>query len=191
MSTGWLGRAPLWWSAIWGFAEASLFFIVPDLLFTAVTIVSPKRGWQHLAAAIAGAVLAGGLMYQWSAAAPAQARAAVAAVPFVGEKMITPTETLWKTEGTVALFRNPLGGVPYKVPAILAPAHLSLPEFIAISVPYRAERMLLSMIVFIPIAMWVRLSQFRDRDWRQTMGLRFYLVFWAMVYAVYWSVNYS
>jgi hypothetical protein len=42
------------WSWLWGFAEAALFFVVPDVLFTLVMLTSPKRGWQHFGMAIAG-----------------------------------------------------------------------------------------------------------------------------------------
>ena len=191
MNADGIGRTPLWWSGLLGFAEATFFFIVPDVLFTATTVVSPRRGWWQLGTAVAGAVLAGAVMYVWAETAPAQARAAVAAVPFLGEKIITPTDAQWHEEGTASLFKNPLGGVPYKVYAVLAPAHLSLPEFLLISVPLRVERMLLSMIVFVPVGMWVRLSTYRDVTWRRTAGLRLHAVFWTIVYAVYWSVNYS
>ena len=56
---------------------------------------------------------------------------------------------------TVAVQQS-TGGVPYKVHAVLAPSHVSLPAFLLLSLPLRAERMLLSMIVFVPLAMWVR-----------------------------------
>ena len=179
------------WSWLWGFAEAALFFVVPDVLFTLVMLESPKRGWRHFGMAIAGALVAGSLMYTWAAASPAQARAAVAAVPFLGEKIITPTEAKWNTEGTPGLFKNPLGGVPYKVYAVLAPAHVSLPMFVLISIPLRLERMLLSMIVFVPLSLWVHRGSDPERAHRRAVGLRLHAAFWILVYGVYWSVNYS
>ncbi len=112
----------LWAAALWGLAEGTFFFVVPDLLFTWTTLFSPKRGLLQLGAAVVGALVAGTAMYAWAATAPVQARAAVAAVPFVGEKMIGPAERRWDEEGTRALFNRPLGGVPYKVHAVLAPA---------------------------------------------------------------------
>jgi hypothetical protein len=174
-------------SAFWGFAEGTLFFIVPDVLFTRTTLLSMKRGWLQLAAGVIGATMAGAVMYLWASGSPAQARAAVTAVPFLGEKIITPAEQRWNQGGTPSLFSNPLSGVPYKVHAILAPSHVSLPAFLLLSLPLRAQRMLLSMIVFVPLAMWVR----RDEARRKTIGLRVHLAFWLVVYAIYWSVNYS
>jgi membrane protein YqaA with SNARE-associated domain len=176
-----------WWSALWGFAEATFFFVVPDVLFTRTTLLSVKRGWLQLAAAVIGATIAGALMYVWASGSPAQARSAVAAVPFLGEKIVAPAEQRWNDRGTPSLFSNPLSGVPYKVHAVLAPSHVSLPTFLLLSLPLRAERMLLSMIVFVPLAMWVR----RDEIGRKTIALRIHAGFWLLVYAVYWSVNYS
>ena len=175
------------WSLLWGFAEATFFFIVPDVLFTRTTLLSVKRGWQQLFAAVIGATIAGALMYLWASGFPSQARSAVAAVPFLGEKIITPAEQRWNDRGTPSLFSNPLSGVPYKVHAVLAPSHISLPMFLLLSVPLRAERMLLSMIVFVPLAIWVR----KDESRRTKTVMRIHLAFWLLVYAVYWSVNYS
>ena len=174
-------------SGLWGFAEGTFFFIVPDVLFTRTTLLSIKRGWLQLAAAVVGAALAGAVMYVWASGSPAQARAAVAAVPFLGEKIIAPAEQRWREGGTLSLFSNPLSGVPYKVHAVLAPSHISLPAFLLLSLPLRAQRMLLSMIVFVPLAIWVR----KDEVHRKTIGLRVHLAFWLVVYAIYWSVNYS
>jgi membrane protein YqaA with SNARE-associated domain len=175
------------WAVLWGFAEATFFFVVPDVLFTRTTLASVKRGWLQLAAAVIGATMAGALMYVWASGSPAQARSAVARVPFLGEKIITPAERRWNDHGTPSLFSNPLSGVPYKVQAVLAPSHVSLPTFLLLSLPLRAERMLLSMVVFVPLAMWVR----KDEGRRKTIGLRIHAGFWLLVYAVYWSVNYS
>jgi len=37
------------------------------------------------------------------------------------------------------------------------------------------------------LAMWVR----KDEGRRTKTGMRIHLAFWLLVYAVYWSVNYS
>ena len=180
------GRTALVASVGWGFAEGTLFFIVPDVLFTLTTLASPKRGLQQLGAAVLGAVVAGGIMYAWADGQPAQARAAVAAVPFVGEKLITPTERQWNEDGLRVLFANPIGGVPYKVYAVLAPQHVSRPVFLAASVLMRAERMILTWIVFAPFGWWRR-RHGHEAHFRIARLL--HAGFWVVVYAVYWSLN--
>jgi membrane protein YqaA with SNARE-associated domain len=178
-------------SLAWGFAEATFFFVVPDVLFTRTTLVSLKRGWWQLGVSVVGATMAGAVMYVWADASPVQARAAVARVPFLGEKIIDPAEQHWNAGGTASLFQNPLSGVPYKVHAVLAPAHVSLGEFLLLSLPLRAERMLLSMIVFVPVALWIRRGGASREQRRRTAGFRIHAAFWMIVYAVYWSINYS
>lgn len=178
-----------WLNAAWGFAEGALFFVVPDIAFTRTTLASPSRGLRHLGAAIIGAVAAGVFMYGWAAARPAQARAAVAAVPFVGEKMIAPAAARWDARGTPALFASPLNGVPYKVYAVLAPAHLSAISFAALSVPMRAERMLLSWIVFAAAA--AGLTRVKDPRARRRAAVAFHAGFWLLLYAVYWAVHWN
>ena len=106
---GWVealsGRGGLWGAMAWGFAEGTLFFIVPDVLFTLTTVLRPRRGLLQLAAAVLGATLAGGLMYAWSARDPVQARSVVARVPHVGERMIAATERRWQERGVQNLLR--------------------------------------------------------------------------------------
>ncbi len=161
------------------------------MLFTRTTLVSLKRGWWQLGAAVLGATMAGAVMYSWASSSPVQARAAVARVPFLGEKIIAPAEERWNAGGTASLFANPLSGVPYKVHAVLAPEHLSLGRFMLLSLPLRTERMLLSMIVFVPLALWTRRGGGSQEQRRRTIAFRIHAAFWVIVYAVYWSINYS
>jgi membrane protein YqaA with SNARE-associated domain len=52
---------------IWGLAEATLFFIVPDVYLGFVALFDWRRALRALAAPIAGAVLGGALMYALAA----------------------------------------------------------------------------------------------------------------------------
>jgi len=181
-----LGAPGLWLSALWGFLEGTLFFVVPDVLFSLTTVFSRGRGLLQLGAAVGGAVVAGGVMYSWAAADPHAARAAVVAVPFVGEKIVAPVEHRWDDEGATMLFENPLSGVPYKVYAVTAPPRMSLGTFLLASVPARAERMTLSWVVFALVAWW---RTARDEHKRRVAAIRFHIVSWTLLYAVYWTVN--
>lgn len=180
------GKPGAWISGLWGLAEGTLFFVVPDVAFTRTTLVSPARGLLQLGTAVIGALVAGAVMYAWADAAPAQARATVAAVPFVGEKLVTPADQRWQTDGHRALFDRPLGGVPYKVYAVLAPSQMSMGMFLLASAAMRIERMILSWIVFAPAA-WV----IARLDGRRSLRVAtwFHAAFWIVVYAVYWSQN--
>lgn len=179
-----LGSPGLWAAGAWGFAEGTLFFVVPDVLFTLTTLLRPRRGLLQLGAVIIGATLAGGAMYMWSAARPAQARAAVANVPFVGEAMISRFEVRLALYGTAAMFDEPLGGVPYKVYAVVAPRKLSLREFLLLSIPARAERML---ITWIPAALMGLAVRRLEESLRRRAAVWLHAIAWIAIYAVYWG----
>ncbi len=52
----------LWLGLFWGFAEATLFFIVPDVLLTLVALFSFRRSAQLMACILVGAVAGGSVM---------------------------------------------------------------------------------------------------------------------------------
>ena len=171
-------------SAFWGFAEGTLFFVVADVLFTRVAISRPARALAHVAAATLGALAAGALMYTWSSADPKAARSAVAAVPRVGEAMIADTERRMDELGVLAMFDRPLGGVPYKVHAVLAPPRFELPGFLAASLFARLERFALSWSAFAVLFLAVT----RRLGERSKVPGRLHAAFWTLVYAYYWFV---
>jgi len=50
--------------------------------------------------------------------------------------------------------------------------------------------MALSMIVFVPVALWVRRGGPEEsRRERELRARWFHAVFWALVYVVYWSTH--
>ena len=169
---------------LWGFAEGTLFFVVPDVCFTLTTGLRPRRGFLQLVAVIAGAFLAGNVMYSWAAAKPRQAQSVVAAVPFVGERMLEETYTRSETQGAWAMLQQPLGGVPFKVYAVLAPSHVPYAEFLLFSILARAERLLLTWVPAALIALFLRRLG-AARRWHVALAL--HAVCWMAVYAYYWG----
>ena len=73
----------LWLAFFWGLAEATLFFIVPDVLLTLVALFSFRRSARVLACILLGALAGGTIMFYFGAKDPAQAKAVVLRVPFV------------------------------------------------------------------------------------------------------------
>jgi hypothetical protein len=186
--SGWLaglaGAPGIVASAVWGFAEGTLFFVVPDVLFTRVTITRAWRSLAHVAAATAGALAAGVLMFAWTSRDPAGARAAVAAVPKVGTSMIEATQARLDESGTVAFFDRPLGGVPYKVYAVLAPERMRLPGFLVASLFARLERFAITWAAFAILFV----GFVRRRREASEVPAWIHAVFWILVYGYYWLV---
>src|SRR5438477_284572 len=53
---------------VWGFAEGSFFFIVPDVVISLTALFSIKRSLQQMGLVVIGSLLAGILLFQWSQA---------------------------------------------------------------------------------------------------------------------------
>jgi hypothetical protein len=167
----------------WGFAEATLFFVVPDVLLSYIAV---RRGLREglLACLLAalGASLGGTLMYLWSARDLANAQAAVLLVPAVNAEML---ETAWQAmlaKGWfAATFEGPLTATPFKVYAILAPqVGAGLNAFALAAILARLPRFL---IVTTGAGVLGRLLEPFVAQRKIMIGLA---VIWLVFYAVYW-----
>ena len=96
---------------LWGFVEATLFFVVPDVWLSLVAIFSLRRVWQHIAAAITGAAAGGALIFLWAQTHPDSASAVVNKVPFVTKQMFAKVDVSFQTRGLSAVYVGPLTGL--------------------------------------------------------------------------------
>jgi hypothetical protein len=168
---------------LWGLAEGSFFFVVPDVAISLVAMLEPRRTWRHIFAAIAGSVVAGMFLFSWSSRQPGSAREAVAKVPLVTERMISQVHASYRTRGLGAMFLGPLSGIPYKIYAVEAPEFLGEGAFLWLTVPVRAERFL---IVWAGFGIARFLLQ-RSRRWMASQLTILHSSFWVLFYAFYWG----
>jgi membrane protein YqaA with SNARE-associated domain len=128
----------------WGFAEATLFFIVPDVLLTWFALRSPRAARAACVWATAGALLGGTVMHSWGASDPGSARAALERLPAIGRASCDAVGAQLRAQGVAAVFLGPIRGTPYKVYAVQAGVlAINLPLFLAVSLPARLIRFLL------------------------------------------------
>ena len=167
----------------WGLAEGTFFFVVPDVVISLAALLRPGRAWRHVVAAIAGAVLGGALLFNWSTQNPAGAREAVAHVPFVTAPMFERVHESYQAHGLGAVFRGPLTGTPYKIYAVEAPEFVSRTTFLLGTVPARGERFLVVWIVFGVAGVVLR----RYLGWTASQLALRHAAFWVLFYAFYWS----
>jgi membrane protein YqaA with SNARE-associated domain len=169
-------------ATIWGFAEATLFFIVPDVLTSAVALRDLRRALVTCVWVLLGALAGGLLMYLWGAANHEAATAVVEKVPAISGELLDEVGKSLSEHGLTAVLLGPLFGVPYKTFAIGASsAGISLLAFMLVSVPARLIRFVLvtSMVHFI--------ARFLGRYWPAS---RIYAVFgmaWVAFYAAYFT----
>src|SRR5258708_8634740 len=132
---------------MWGFAEATLFFIVPDVLLTFIALYSFRRSVKVLAFILLGALAGGTLMFYAGQHSPDQAKAVVLRVPFVSSTMFEKTHQSFERNGIWALTKGPASGIPYKVYCVQASRYSGWPMFLVASVIARMERFALFWIV--------------------------------------------
>ena len=175
---------PQWWVGfLWGFAEGTLFFIIPDVLLGWASLAGVRCGLKNLGTILAGALVAGIVMYAWASERPEQSRAIVASVPFVRERMFDKVQQDYADHGLSGMLYGPSSGIPYKVYAVLAPSQHQPLVFVLISIPARLERFALSWVIFTAVG-WTFQRWIRAHAKLTTI---LYLAFWGATYAFYWS----
>lgn len=170
-------------SALWGFAEATLFFVVPDVLLTWVAV---RRGLRPALAAAGAAALGalpgGALMLLWGAADPAGSRAAIDLVPSIGAAMIDGVAAGVAAAWPLALFEGAFLGVPYKIYAQQAGAQgIDWAWFLLATPAARFARFALAAVLAAAAAAGLR---------RVGLGGAVTWVwagFWVIFYGFYWS----
>lgn len=179
----WLARYGDAIAFAWGVAEATLFFVVPDLITTLSAGTRWRRSLRHVGLVIAGSLLGGLTMFAWASTSPNAARDAVADVPFVNAQMFERVARDLDDHGAWGLCMGPTSGTPYKVYAVLSPGRVSPTLFTLVSVPARAERLALTWVQFAVLG-WA-LRRWSKHPTRWLLGI--HAAYWLAVYAFYWS----
>jgi membrane protein YqaA with SNARE-associated domain len=172
-------------AALWGFAEATLFFIVPDLLLNAAVLRLGLRKALWLCAVAAFGAMTGGLaMWHWGASDAGAARAALLNVPAVGPDLLARVQGEISSGWALHLALGPFTGAPYKLYAVEAGAAGVSPWLFAlVSVPARLPR-------FIATTLLTALAQKVLTRWRVTFSPYALLALvWAVDYAFYFYMR--
>ena len=168
------------WAFLWGLAEATLFFIVPDVLLSAVALRDRARALRLCLWTLGGALVGGLTMYSWGRHNAAKVGEVLAALPAINTSMLTRVGEDLERLGALATFLGPLSGTPYKIYAALSPeAVIPLAMFLAISIPARLIRFVLI------VAITASVSRTLLGGWSERARMRLLLVLWALFYTVY------
>lgn len=167
----------------WGFAEATLFFIVADMLVSYVTVYfGLRRGLEAAFFATIGAVIGGAAMYRWGVNDPAAVLSALDDIPAIGPDMIADVRRSLDGDWQSALINAAFAGIPYKIHAGLAPAAgIAMPIFLLVSVPTRLMRFL---AVWLVTGVLSRMVATRFGKFQQLAVLT---LIWVVFYALYWA----
>ncbi len=130
---------------VWGFAEATAFFIVPDVWTTRVALRHPRRGLATTLSAVAGAMVGGAVVHRWARRTPAADSARLMTrIPAIDASMVAQVDDEVARDGYRAMLVGPARGVPYKLYARAAGIQgLPLGGLLAWTPPARIIRFLL------------------------------------------------
>jgi membrane protein YqaA with SNARE-associated domain len=171
-------------AALWGFAEATLFFFVPDVYLSRIALFDLRGALRACLWALAGAVAGGALMFAWGRADAGGAERALDRVPAISAAAIQEVGRSIRERGAVAVFLGPLTGTPYKIYAVeSAPAGLSLARFLAVSVPARLLRFVLVTLLFAGMARGPL------RRWPPAKLALAHTAAWGLFYAAYFALK--
>jgi len=169
-------------AALWGFAEATLFFIIPDVLLSWLGLRERRSAFVASGYALIGALLGGALMYRWGVQDLAGVRALLTLLPGIDIALLDSARRQLQELGALALFQGGFGGVPYKTYAIHAAAEgVGLALFLFVSVFARWLRFALVMLA----TRWlVRALLPKQALLKQQLIL---LAAWLVLYTVYFT----
>ena len=167
----------------WGVAEATVFFVVPDVLITRAALGSLRNGLLTAAVTIAGALAGGAISYQWGANDLQTARHVLDALPAISIDMLDRAQHALASDGMFAAFIGSFSGTPYKVFAVhAASAGIPLPVFVLASIPVRGVRFVLLAAIARGFARYV------VPGWSAQRLYRVWAVAWVVNYAIYWTI---
>jgi membrane protein YqaA with SNARE-associated domain len=140
----------------WGFAEATFFFIVPDVFLTFVALASLPVAFEASWFALAGALAGGCVMYARGASAPEAVRSFLIRIPGINASLTDSVRLQIEARGLAAILLGPLRGTPYKIYAAEWGAmRRSFTGFLLISFPARYPRFLLSLLAAAALRKYV------------------------------------
>ena len=166
----------------WGLAEATLFFIVPDVLLTRIAIL---RGWrQALRAcgwALAGAIVGVALVYYAAATGHSTGLARwFDWIPGISQSLMTQAHDSLEDHGIGVVWRGAFTGIPFKIYAMHAGAmHLGWMMFLLTSLMACLARFAAASLLAWALAKTV--LRFCSRAYLQAI----HVAVWVTLYAVY------
>ncbi len=166
----------------WGFAEATFFFIVPDVWIGLLALFGWRAGLRAVCSAVMGALFGGAVMYGVGARLGRDRSARLlAAVPAISPAMVERVEEEMREHGPASMMLGPLRGTPYKIYARTAGIQEQpLGPVLLWTIPARGAR-------FVLVAAVAGLYGWLVRRITRRMGwlLGPYLLAWVVFYARY------
>lgn len=103
-------------SLVWGFCEATFFFLVPDIWLSRIVLKDKKEAYINIAFTTLGALLGGSVLYVLAMSSFAELQKFLDFIPAISSIMIEKTGSQIQTHGIWdALLTGIMTGTPYKI----------------------------------------------------------------------------
>lgn len=168
-------------SFVWGFLEATVFFIVPDVWLTWLVLDHPKKAFHNSLWMLAGALLGGSVLFFLGTRFPDHSDW-FTRIPAIHAEMIQMVSSDLEAKGGISLLLGPIKGIPYKLFAFQASSEMSFLMFILISFPARLLR-----FIAVTSAAWLIARTFLQNHSLKTKRM-ILITCWVCFYCWYFSV---
>lgn len=168
-------------ATLWGFAEATMFFVVPDVWFSIVARSHLRAGLIACGYGLVGALVGGALLYLFGKNNPTGVVDMLVNVPAVTSAQAESVALEMRERGIGGILLAPLSGTPYKLYAAQAPAAgISLAALMLVSVPARLAR-------FVGVTLLTHFAiRVVNEIWPKLPSLPLLLAGWVVFYLWYW-----
>lgn len=168
---------------VWGFAEGTAFFVVPDVYLGLVALFHWKRGLWAMVAAIVGAMVGGSVMYSLAMRDISTINLFLERIPLINAEMISDIANKMQMDGLITMVNGPLRGIPYKIYAVQAGGQ-ALPylPFLIFTILARLERLL--PVTLLAGALGKRFQKFIEQH--ASFVVVIYIVIWGIIYVLYY-----
>lgn len=167
-------------ASLWAFAEATFFFLIPDIYLTRIALYNLRKAIYACFFAAFSACIGGSVMYLWAEYYPHPAVEFLTLIPAIFPKLITEVTQSLFPHPFYALFVAPLKGIPYKIYAVLfGMEKISFSLFIGISFIARLCRFL-----FVTLAGGIAAALLKPYVSPKKINL-IHLMVWWLIYSLY------
>ena len=177
-------KAPRLIPFLWGWAEATFFFIVPDVWLTVLAArENTKILWRAIGWTVLGSLIGGVSMYVVGRILPPLASSILSMVPGINVLLMLSTVSQVGEHGLVSMGLGMFTGVPYKIyAAAWGFLHGNFLQFCIATVFFRCLRF--AVVGFLVKIIFVSLKKVRVSD-RTKMAIL--VVCWAVFYVFYFQ----
>ena len=172
-------------SFLWGFFEATIFFLVPDVYLTGIVLkADSKKTLAAFSYCLVGALLGGVLVYYFAFMYPLKTLDWLHHIPGISVRLIQDVRVNISADGLLSMFKGMFQGIPYKLfAAAWGEKGGGLSFFLLLSLVARGLRFVVSIVATVFLK---ALGKKLFKNWNKWQWI-IYGIFWFTFYILYFT----